>query len=176
MPAIITDPSLKNSWGISRSATSPWWVSNQGTNTATLYSVTGSSVTKNALTVTIPTTGGPPQGPTGQVRNNGSSFLVNGSPASFIFANLNGTISAWNQSAGTTAVVEAASTGGVYTGLAINIAQSQLYAANNAGGSIDVFSNTFAPVNLGPNAFKDPAVGALVPFNAQDINGNVYVT
>ena len=56
-------PSLKNPWGISRSAMSPWWVSNQGTNTSTLYSVMGSSVTKNALTVSIPTTATGPQGP-----------------------------------------------------------------------------------------------------------------
>src|SRR5829696_4810036 len=38
--AIITDPLLQNPWGISRSSTSPFWVSNQETNTATLYRVT----------------------------------------------------------------------------------------------------------------------------------------
>src|SRR5689334_10375507 len=40
--ARITDSLLMNPWGISRSPTgSPFWTSNQGTNTATLFGVTG---------------------------------------------------------------------------------------------------------------------------------------
>ena len=68
--------------------------------------------------------------------------------------------------------------GALYTGLAINSAQNMLYAANgNNGGSIDVFNSAFKPVNLGAGAFTDPQLPAgLVPFNVQDINGNVYVT
>src|SRR5215831_5874352 len=38
--AALTDPELHNPWGISHTATSPIWVSNQGTNTSTLYQVT----------------------------------------------------------------------------------------------------------------------------------------
>src|ERR1700758_3302200 len=41
--AAITDSALVNPWGVSFSATSPFWVSNQGTNTTTLYAVTGST-------------------------------------------------------------------------------------------------------------------------------------
>src|SRR6185369_6638470 len=73
--ATITDPLLKNPWGFSHSAGSPFWVSNQGTNTSTLYAVTGSTnVSKVPIngtgTVSIPTTpSGGPQGPTGQVNN-----------------------------------------------------------------------------------------------------------
>jgi len=94
--AQIPDTSLVNPWGVSFGPTSPFWVSNQGTNTSTLYSVTPSGITKLGLTVNIPTTASGPQGPTGQVNNSTSSFLVGGQPAFFIFANLNGTISAWN--------------------------------------------------------------------------------
>jgi hypothetical protein len=55
--ATITDSSLKNPWGSSRSPTSPFWISNQGSQTSTLYAVTDSlGVTKNALTVAIPPT------------------------------------------------------------------------------------------------------------------------
>ena len=56
-------------------------------------------------------------------------------PAHFIFANLNGTISAWN--AGTAATLEATTPGAVYTGLAIasNTAGNFLYAANDAQGT-----------------------------------------
>ena len=176
--ATILDTSLVNPWGISHSATSPFWVSNQGTNTATLYAVTGSNnVTKNALTVAIPTTASGPQGPTGQVNNTGMSFQIGAAPApaAFIFANLNGTISAWNNSAGTTAVIQATTPGAVYTGLAINQApEPRLYAAR--AGGIDVFNGSFQPVIL-PGAFATPAAAAgLVPFNVQTIGGNVAVT
>src|SRR6476661_10683007 len=101
--ATITDPLLINPWGISRSPTSPFWTSNQRTNTATLYAVTGSTNVSKVTNVNaqgfvgIPTTATGPQGPTGQVNNsNTASFPVknggDGKPARFIFANLNGTI------------------------------------------------------------------------------------
>ena len=97
--------------------------------------------------------------------------------AHFIFANLNGTISAWDM--GQTAFIQVMPTAGVattYTGLAINTAQTRLYAANDAGtGSINVFNSTFAPVSLGAGAFANPFPG-LVPFNVQNIGGKIYVT
>src|SRR5580704_5751104 len=62
--APLTDPSLVNGWGLSASATSPWWTSNNKTNTSTLYSGLGS---KTALTVTVP------GGPTGTVANSSST-------------------------------------------------------------------------------------------------------
>jgi uncharacterized protein (TIGR03118 family) len=187
--ATITDPELVNPWGVSHTATSPFWVSNQGTNTATLYAVSGSTnVTKTNINppsgfVAIPTTAGGPQGPTGQVSNvNASTFLVgsggNGASAHFIFADLNGTISAWDT--GPSAFIQQTVASAVFTGLAINQAQTQLYAANNAGaGGIAVFNSAFAPVSLGAGAFATPSAisaAGLVPFNVQDINGNLYVT
>src|SRR5205807_3482093 len=71
--AIFTDPQLVNSWGVSHSPSSPFWVSNQGKNTTTLYTVMGSTnVNKVNINppsgfVAIPTTASGPQGPTGQV-------------------------------------------------------------------------------------------------------------
>lgn len=144
--AAITDPALKNPWGVSFSSSSPFWVSNQGTNTADLFTVHGVSVTQNALEVSIPTTAAGAQGPTGQVSNASSGFLVNGSPAAFMFANLNGTISAWNGNAGTTAQIKITTPGAVYTGLAIgSSAAPLLYAANGATNHIDVFDGSFTP-------------------------------
>ena len=146
--AQITDASLKNPWGISRSATSPFWVSDQGANLATLYSVTNGIVTKVAAVnnVAIPTIGAGPQGPTGQVNNNTSVFPVNGTTANFIFANLNGTISAWRGSLvpNTSSVIVATTPGAVYTGLAIgNPAVPRLFAANDSQNRIDVFDGAF---------------------------------
>jgi uncharacterized protein (TIGR03118 family) len=192
LAATITDPLLQNAWGISHSPTSPFWVSNQGTNTSTLYGVTGSTnvtkVSPNANGfVAIPTTPSGPQGPTGQVFNtntSASSFPVgnggNNATAHFIFADLNGTISAWNT--GTTAFTQVTTPGALYTGLAINNAGTMLYAVDNAAGTINVFNSNFAPaMNLPPGAFATPATIAamnpkLVPFNVQNISGSIFVT
>jgi uncharacterized protein (TIGR03118 family) len=184
--ATITDPLLINPWGMSRSPTSPFWTSNQGTNSATLYAVTGGINVAQVLNVNangfvgIPTTAPPaPQGPTGQVNNtNTASFqLTSGTPTSsarFIFANLNGTISGW--AGGLTSTVVAATQGAVYTGLAIDSAGTRLYAANSAAGTVDIFDSSFHPVNSGM-PFRDQNLPAgFVPFNVQDIGGKVYVT
>ena len=176
--ATITDAELVNPWGVSHSPTSPFWVSNQGKNTATLYAVTDeTNVTKVPINgtgiVNIPKTAAGPQGPTGQVNNaNTSSFLVkggDGKSAHFIFANLNGTISAWD--AGPTAFIQVTTPGAVYTGLAINGAQTRLYAADDVPpGRIDVFDSSFGSVSLPASAFVDPSLpSGLVPFNVQDI-------
>ena len=181
--AALTDSELHNPWGISHTATSPIWVSNQGTNTSTLYQVTPTLMKVSPMgtdgNIGIPTSGsGPAQGPTGQVANTDtSSFLVNGTSARFIFANLNGTISAFTGLQN--AVIAVPSSGALYTGLAISttLAQPRLYAANGAGsGSIDVFDKSFAKLNLGSGAFTLPQPNGLVPFNVQNINGNVYVS
>src|SRR5215510_6769398 len=183
------DPHLVNPWGVSFRTGSPFWVSNQGTNSTTLYSVTDSTNVNSPVpvfTVNIPTTGAGPQGPTGQVSNtNTSSFKLtagNLMSASFILADLNGTISAWNSSLGTngsTAHIEVTTPGAVYTGLAVNEAHTMLYAANTSGGTIDVFNSSFDPVDLGHHAFRTPGqieARGLVPFNVTDIGGDVYVT
>jgi uncharacterized protein (TIGR03118 family) len=184
--AAITEPELHNPWGVSHTATSPFWTSNQGTNTATLFAVTaGNGVTKAAPAGTNGNIAIPPAGvggPTGQVANtNTSSFPVsvvsggNGASANFIFANLNGTISAWN--GGQTAFIQVTTPGASYTGLAINQAQTQLYAANNAGtGSVNVFNSSFTQVGTIATPAAISALN-LVPFNVQTLsNGNVAVT
>jgi len=118
--AVITDGELVNPLGVSHSTISPFWVSNQGTNTATLYAVTDKTniskvnINPPAGFVAIPTTPHGPQGPTGQVSNtNTSSFPVDnggdGGFAHFIFANLNGTISAWDT--GPTAFIQVTTPG-----------------------------------------------------------------
>jgi uncharacterized protein (TIGR03118 family) len=183
--ADITDSNLTNPWGVSFLPGSPIWVSDQGTNTVTLYPVTGSTgIGSSFFTVNVPPTGGP--GPTGQVANaKMSGFDVgnggNGSPAAFIFANLNGSISAWNGAPSlSSAFTQWTTPGASYTGLAINQDNTMLYAANDKGaGSIDVYNSSFDPISLGPNAFATPAnvsAAGLVPFNVTDIGGSVYVT
>jgi uncharacterized protein (TIGR03118 family) len=122
-------------------------------------------------------------GPTGQVANAmGMGFDVNnggnGKSAAFIFANLNGSIAAWNGNPVLTqAITQTSVAGASFTGLAINHTDTELFAANTAGaGGIDVFNSSFQQVMEPAGAFVNPAAGGLVPFNVTDLGGNVFVT
>lgn len=176
--ARFVDPSLVNSWGIAASATSPFWVSNNATGTAILYGgdVSGSPLTKNPLTVTIP--GG---GNTGVVFNGSSSFVItDGSgtgPARFIFATTAGTIAAWR--AGTTAITKVTAADSAYTGLAIGNDPSftWIYGANFRAGRIDTYGTNFTTVHFVPGDFIDNTIPAgFAPFNVQNLGGKIYVT
>ncbi len=172
--AYITDPSLVNPWGIAFSATSPFWISDNGTGLATLY--TGKP-TKLGLTVTVPPpmnqTG--PSAPTGQIFNpNPANF----GGAHFIFDTEDGTISAW--SSGTSAVlkVDNSTSSAVYKGLAIaaNGANTYLYATDFHNNKIDVYDSNFNPASLG-GSFTDPTLPAgYAPFGIQASGGQIYVT
>ncbi len=169
--AKTTDANLKNPWGVAFSATSPFWVSNQGSGTSTLYDGAG---TAQSLVVTIPG-GAPPSGPTGQVFNGTSGFALNGAPTRFIFDTLNGTIDGWGS--GTTAIQAVSTPGAIYTGLALanSGSSSYLYGADSTG-SIRVFDSNFKPTSLAGN-FTDPnAISGYVPFNIQLLGSNLYVT
>jgi uncharacterized protein (TIGR03118 family) len=176
--ALVTDPNLKNPWGTSFSADGSFSIANQKTNVSTQYAVTEAGVTAESPTVAIPTTLAGGQGPTGEVSNDTTSFLVDGAPASFIYADLNGNIYAWNSNVGTIAQKEATTTGAVYTGLNMQSTASGdfLYAANPKQGSIDVFGGSFSRVTLPAGAFVDPELPTgMVPFNVEDVNGDLYV-
>lgn len=173
-PAAHVDGNLINPWGMSYSNTSPFWLSDQGTAKSTLYNGAG---VPQALVVSIPGNGGP----TGQVFNGTTDFqLTPGNAARFIFANLDGSISGWNPTVNPTNALVAvpASQGTVYTGLATgnNGSGNFLYAANIAGGTIDVFDANFQPATLG-GSFVDPNLPAgYSPFNVANIGGTLYVT
>jgi len=181
----ITDPMLINPWGVAFSAMGPFWISNQGTNTSSIYTVTGSSTIAKVGGVTTP---GPPSG---QVFNGSPGFVVSqgggSGPAVFVFAELNGTLAGWNPNvpppvppatASTQAVLAATVAASAYTGLAIGARGSDLflYAANSATGHVDVFDHNFAQVSV-PGGFVDAALPAgNVPFNVVNIGGLLFVT
>lgn len=176
--AQFTDPQLVNAWGMSRSPTSPVWVSDNGADVATVYNGavpdgTESPVAK-FLTVSIP--GG---APTGQVFNGDmSAFLLPGtsSPARFIFIGEDGDLSAW--AGGPAATLIHHIDGAVYKGLALAQTTSgpMLLAANFHDNRIDAFDSTFAPV---PDSgmFSDPTLPhGYAPFDVAEINGQIFVT
>jgi uncharacterized protein (TIGR03118 family) len=182
--APTTDPLLVNPWGFARSATSPWWVSDNLSGWATVYTATG---TKESLDVLIPTAGNGPVSPTGNngigtpsgIVQNGSStdFQVSGQSASYIFATLDGTISAWVPGVNknlATLVVDRSAEKAMYTGLAITSHASGnfLYAADNTNNHVDMFDGNFNLVM----SFSDPSIPSnFSVFGIQDINGMVYV-
>jgi uncharacterized protein (TIGR03118 family) len=181
--AQITDPSLVNAWGLSAGPTTPIWVSNNGTSTATLYRGATNPTelaSKVPLVVSIPTAGSSTGGsPTGQVFNSTTDFaLPTGGKALFIFAGEGGDISAWNGAQGTQAVLVAPSVGGVYKGLALltNSSGNWLLAANFHDNQIDLFNSTFGRVTH-KNAFRSVGIPkGYAPFNVAVLGNRVYVT
>ena len=178
IPAAITDPNLVNPWGIAGNASGFAWVANEGSGFAT-YEGPGGSTPLGTKVIVLPASGVGKGSPTGIVYNNTTSFGIGGEPSVFLFATLDGTISAWNgQLTGTpTAVIalDNSATGAVYTGLAIaqNGGQNLLYAANFHSGKVEVYNSAFALVNQ----FTDPNwPNGYAPYNVQTIGGKLYVT
>ena len=120
-------------------------------------------------------------GPTGQVSptapgittSSTADFLLNGAQASFIFDNLDGSISAWNGGASST--IEANVAGASFTGLAIgntSTGAAQLYAADQNSGNIDVFNSQWTMTG----SFTDPNFSSFpsgyAAFNVQTLMVN----
>jgi uncharacterized protein (TIGR03118 family) len=175
--ADVTDPHLVNPWGISESAASPFWISDNHTGLTTLYNGSG-AITPLVVTVAAPA-GTSVSAPTGQVFNNTTVFLLaNGKPASFIFVTEDGTLSAWNGGATTTIEADNSGKGAVYKGLALgaNASGPLLYAANFNAGTVDVFDGKFAAATV-TGGFKDAAIPAgFAPFNIANLGGKLYVS
>lgn len=175
------DSRLVNGWGLAATPTGPWWVNANGTGLSLLYDGTG---TASPLVVTVPPA--PPGSgagtPAGIAYNPTQAFqLASGSPALFLFATEDGSISGWNPAVDpVNAVVKVNRAGSaVYKGLALGqiAGRNVLYAANFFAGVIEAFDATFNPLSLNPAAFKDPAVPAgYGPFNVQNVDGRIYVT
>jgi uncharacterized protein (TIGR03118 family) len=172
-----TDPNLVNPWGISFSATSPFWIADNGTGLSTLYNGAGFP---EALVVTLPPPAGgtPPSAPSGTVFNGTTDFQVSGTGSKFIFSTEDGTISAWVS--GTAAVLEWDNSlnGSVYKGIAIGAANGSnfLYATDFHNGQVTVIDGNWDQAALA-GAFADTNLPAgYAPFGIQNIGTNIYVT
>jgi uncharacterized protein (TIGR03118 family) len=171
-----TDTNLVNPWGISFSATSPFWLSDNHSGLSTLYNSSG---TPQALVVTVPppTGGTPPASPSGTVWNGTTGFFAtSNTPSRFLFSTEDGTISAW--ASGTSAVlkVDNSTNGAVYKGLAIgsNSVGSFIYATDFHNGRVDAFDSNYSPALIGK--FVDSTIpSGFAPFNVQNINGELFV-
>jgi uncharacterized protein (TIGR03118 family) len=197
------DTHLVNAWGLTALQPSPFWVSDNGTGFSTLYDGAGNN---QLLNVTIPPAPGSPAGtagsPTGTVANNTvfanptnfvftSDVTGQSGPALFIFATIDGTISAWGFNAPfnadpsnpnatlsqATVVADRSKAGASYTGLAIATdanGNTFLFAADGGPNrAIDIFGkdaagNTFAHLAT----VSDPAIPKLfTTYGIQAVNG-----
>jgi len=169
--AAQTDPNLVNAWGLTSGPTSPWWVSDNGTQKSTLYR--GSDGAIQGLVVAVA------GGPTGAVFNPTAGFVLpTGGKALFIFDSEDGKVRAWNGAQGTTAIVVKDRSGedAIYKGLAIadTSAGPRLYAADFHNARVDVFDGSFGLV---PGGFVDQSLpSGYAPFGIQTIGDRVFVT
>jgi uncharacterized protein (TIGR03118 family) len=190
---MVVDPHLLNPWGVGESATSPFWVSDNGAGVSTLYNTAG---TPQARVVSIPSpddplgTGGAPTGLVFNIAAGQGAFIIKGvskagipnaAPALFLFATEDGTILGWNPAvnpmgfdpakAGNYAIIAVnhSPDGAVYKGLAIAIADGtpRLYATNFHAGTVEVYGADFkAAPGLPVDAFVDPRLQrGYAPFN-----------
>src|SRR5438046_1792859 len=94
VPADHPDPNMVNAWGLVSGPTTPWWIADNGSGRTTLYNVGTGAI---QAIFTVPGAGGQQGTPTGVVFNGGTGFVVTNSggtsPARFIFAAEDGTIS-----------------------------------------------------------------------------------
>jgi uncharacterized protein (TIGR03118 family) len=189
------DANLSNPWGVAIAPGLPFWVADNNSNLSTLYSGTGAIETAaitgtNEVGVTIPASAaGVPANPTGQVYNGGGGFLIPTSAGQesslFIFDGEGGTIAAWANGSGATAVtayddgVANGANHAVYKGLALGTVNgaSFLYATDLHNNKVDVFDTNFTKPAAMQGKFIDPTMPAgFVPFGIVAVNGQLYVS
>ncbi|MEO8570655.1 MAG: TIGR03118 family protein [Chloroflexota bacterium] len=182
---LVTGPSpdgdLVNAWGLSRSATSPWWIADNSTNLSTVYRADGSKLA--APRVAIPGTANHDGTPTGTV-NNPAAGAGDFNGDAFLFSSEAGLITGWRGALGSTAEIGNSdfADNAVYKGLAIGSATiggttaQYLYASDFHNRRIDIFDRTFH-AQTWAGAFVDPNLPkGYGPFGIQNLDGTIYVT
>ncbi len=210
--AAVLDKKLINAWGIAirpAGAGGHFWVTGGNTSFEYVGDVQQSADPKlrtlhtDDLThVTLPV-GTPDNFATGVVFSGStSSFVITQdvtgakpitAPAKFLFASDGGLISAWTEQKkgdGTVerpleakTVIDLSKEGAQFFGLAINTAETRLYAADfGAKPQIHVFDATFKPLSVSfDQPFDDNKngrvdAGEYAPFNIQNLQGRLFVT
>jgi uncharacterized protein (TIGR03118 family) len=189
------DANLQNPWGIAVATGLPFWIADNNSNLATLYSGTGTVETQEvtgsaAAGIAIPASAaGVQANPTGQVYNGSGSFLITTSKgqetALFLFAGEGGTIAGWASDSGSAAVtayddgVANGTNHAVYKGLALGTVNGAtfLYATDLHNSKVDVFDTNFAKPADMQAKFVDPTIPqGFVPFGISAVGNQLYVT
>jgi uncharacterized protein (TIGR03118 family) len=172
--AAATDPDLVNAWGLAFSRKGVASISANGTGLAPAYDSSGNVNIK----VTVPPADGQPaSAPTGQVFNDEAT---NFGGDVFVFASEDGTLSGWQPTAGSTAVlrVDNSGTSAVYKGLTSGklAGQARLFAADFHNAKIDVFDRQYKAV-IDHHGFVDCQLPeGFAPFNLLVRDDLLFVT
>ncbi|WP_316774056.1 TIGR03118 family protein [Streptomyces sasae] len=195
--AEVQDQNLVNPWGLVNTPRGAIRVSNNGSNTSTVYSGARDGQPVNVLSpvAQLPDTADP----TGVVRNDGSAFRFRAEsgrtgPARYIFAGENGGLFAFNQNVDPTNAVQVAQEDdAVFKGLTLVECQKKdskgadcgkgnerlprILVANFRDARIDAFGPDFTRLNLPAGAFRDPRIPAgYAPFDIKKFGEVIFVT
>jgi uncharacterized protein (TIGR03118 family) len=179
--APTTDANLVNAWGLTRSATSPWWVADNGSNKTTIYNAAGvlqSIGGQPFQTVDSAPTGDVFSGITGQFQVGTTATPTTPGTSNFVFSGEDGTIRAWRGGSTAALVTVPNTTGAIYKGLAISNGTlgPRLYATDFHNARVDVFDGGWNMVD-DPGQFTDPHMRhGYAPFGIQTIGDRVFVT
>jgi uncharacterized protein (TIGR03118 family) len=174
--AAVTDANLVNAWGLARSATSPWWIADNGAMKSTLYNSAG-----GIIPIVVTVDGGPTGVVFAGIDNNflaATDTSATLGRASFIFDGEDGMIRAW-RGGGTGLVTASGDPGAIFKGLAIaqpTPGNPLLYAADFHNARIDVFNGAWQNVTPA-GSFVDPTLpSGYAPFGIQTIGERVFVS
>jgi uncharacterized protein (TIGR03118 family) len=183
--AAHTDPLLLNPWGVAFMPGQSFWVADNNRGSVKVYDSSGNPDIPSVVGVPAGSGSALPSAPTGVVFNPiAQDFLVRGTPAQFLFATEEGTISTWatlNGSLPANALLarDDSATGAVYKGLAIVTPQccrEYLALADFHNGFIATYDSNFNLLAT-TGSFKDSNLPAgYSPFNVQQIGTQVFVT
>jgi len=180
--AAVTDPHLVNAWGLTRSATSPWWVADNGTDLSTLYNAAGVPQPQPQPLV-VGVDGGPTgvvfAGIPGQFQVGTTVTPTALGTANFIFASEDGMIRAWRGGSTAALVTAHGGPGAIYKGLAIaqpTPGNPLLYAADFHNARVDAFNGAWQNVTPA-DSFVDPMLpDGYAPFGIQTIGSRLFVS
>jgi uncharacterized protein (TIGR03118 family) len=169
--ALRVDPKLVNPWGMTIEPTGEIWIASEEPGLALIYDANGNALRR-------PVNIGADRGPTGIVTNLTGTFVIPQTRESsrYIFANEDGTISAYSSGDAAYVVVDRSASRATYKGLALatNNGHPYIYATNFRTRKIEVFDEKF---NLVSMPFRDPSIPSnFAPYNIANLNGNLYVT
>lgn len=180
-----TDRGLINPWGVAFAPGQPFFVANNDRGNAKVFDPSGAAAIPLEVGIPVPSGGLPPSKPTAVVFNpTAEDFLVRGTPAQFLIATENGTISTWasidgNNPSFALLAHDDSGSGAIYKGLAIITPQccrEYLALAEFHAGFVATFDISFNLLATS-GSFKDENLPAgYAPFNIQQIGSQVFVT
>lgn len=178
------DPFLLNPWGVASLPNRSFWIANNNRGSVKVFDASGNADVPGAVDVPPASDNALQSKPSGVVFNPvAEDFLVRDTPAQFIFASEDGTISTWgtvnaNLPAFALLARDDGASGAVYKGLSIVTPECcrEYLAVTDFRGFISTYDVNFNLLATS-GSFRDSDLPAgYAPFNIQQIGAQVFVT